>query len=119
MNSVIRNNDPTAHAEIVAIRNACNILNRIDLSDCVIFSSCEPCPMCYSAIRWARIDKIYYANTRLDADKIGFSDHNIYQEIYNIHIGNPIDTIKYIHSPNEQALNIFEEWSKDDLNVSY
>ena len=73
-------NDPTAHGEIVAIRNACKILNNFDLKGCDLYTSCEPCPMCLSAIYWARIDKVYYANTRNDAQKIDFDDSLIYEE---------------------------------------
>ena len=80
-NQVTCNNDPTAHAEVTAIRNAAKALNTFDLSDCIIYTSCEPCPMCLGAIYWAKIDKMYYGNTKKDADKIGFSDHFIYDEI--------------------------------------
>ena len=80
-NQVTRNNDPTAHAEIVTIRNACKNLNTFDLKGTEIFTSCEPCPMCLSAIYWAHIDKIYYGNTRVDAAKIGFDDNFIYDEL--------------------------------------
>ena len=81
MNRVTVNNDPTAHGEIVAIRNACKELNTFNLSDCFLYSSCEPCPMCMSAIYWSRIGKVYYANTRDDAKKIEFDDSFIYSEI--------------------------------------
>ena len=80
-NQVTRNNDPTAHAEIVTIRNACKNLNTFDLKGTEMFTSCEPCPMCLSAIYWAHIDKIYYGNTRVDAAKIGFDDNFIYDEL--------------------------------------
>ncbi len=80
-NKVIIENDPTAHAEVSAIRLACKALNTYDLSGCVIYTSCEPCPMCLGAIYWAHIDKIYYANTKADAAAIGFDDHFIYDEI--------------------------------------
>ena len=73
--------DPTAHGEIVAIRKACKILNNFNLSSCELYSTCEPCPMCLSAIYWAHIDKVYYANTRNDAQKIDFSDALIYEEL--------------------------------------
>ena len=81
VNTVIGNNDPTSHAEIMAIREACKKLGTPFLNDCIIYSSCEPCPMCYSAIRWAKIDKIYYNNTRKEAKHIGFDDDKIYSEI--------------------------------------
>jgi len=77
-NRVIGTNDPTAHAEIVALRRAAKRLGRFDLSDCELYASCEPCPMCLSAIYWARISKVYYANTKSDAAKIGFVDEFIY-----------------------------------------
>lgn len=80
-NSVTIDNDPTAHAEVNCIREACKVLNTFDLSDCVIYSSCEPCPMCLSAIYWARLKHIYYAATRKDAALAGFDDQHIYDEI--------------------------------------
>ena len=80
-NSVIVDNDPSAHAEINAIRKACKELNTPFLDDCTIYSSCEPCPMCYAAIRWAKIENIYYSNTRLECKNIGFDDNKIYKEI--------------------------------------
>lgn len=80
-NKVTIDNDPTAHAEICTIRKACQKLNTFDLSGCVIYTSCEPCPMCLGAIYWAHLDKIYYANDRNDAGKIGFDDDFIYEEI--------------------------------------
>ncbi|MEG6502262.1 MULTISPECIES: nucleoside deaminase [unclassified Desulfovibrio] len=81
MNNVTPHNDPTAHAEVEAIRNACRALETFDLSGSVIFTSCEPCPMCLSAIWWARIEKIYFSNTREDAAAAGFDDAAIYGEI--------------------------------------
>lgn len=80
-NKVLKNNDPTAHAEIVAIRNACKNLNTYDLSECVIYTSCEPCPMCLSAIIWSNIKKVYYGGTKEDAADIGFRDDEIYDFI--------------------------------------
>src|SRR6201996_9100832 len=80
-NKVVPTNDPTAHAEVSAIRLACQELNTFSLEGCVIYTSCEPCPMCLGAIYWARIDKIYYANTKADAAKINFDDKFIYDEI--------------------------------------
>ena len=81
VNGVTQNNDPTAHAEIVAIRNACTKLNTFDLSGCELYTSCEPCPMCLAAIYWSHIDNIFYANTREDAKNIDFDDSLIYSEI--------------------------------------
>jgi tRNA(Arg) A34 adenosine deaminase TadA len=105
VNSVVHDNDPTSHAEIVAIRKACKLLNTYSLSDCDIYSSTEPCPMCYAAIRWARIENIYYANTRYDADKIGFSDKMIYQEIER-------NKLKCIHKPHKKAIEAFQLYTK-------
>ena len=81
VNRVTFNNDPTAHAEIVAIRNACNKLNTFNLEGCELYSSCEPCPMCLSAIYWSHIDKVYFGNSREDAAKIQFDDKFIYDEL--------------------------------------
>ena len=78
-NTVLKDNDPTAHAEVNAIREACKILNTHDLSDCTIYSSCEPCPMCLSAIIWSNIKKVYYSSTRTDAENIGFRDEAMYE----------------------------------------
>src|SRR4030095_1113397 len=80
-NQVTSTNDPTAHAEVTAIRNACRQLNTFQLEDCELYTSCEPCPMCLGAIYWSKIKKIYYACTRTDAASIGFSDDFIYNEI--------------------------------------
>ena len=83
-NQVLLNNDPTAHAEIMAIRDACNNIESYDLSDCEIYTSCYPCPMCLSAIIWSNIKTVYYGNTKEDAAKIGFRDEFIYDFIKNI-----------------------------------
>lgn len=80
-NCVTSANDPTAHAEVMAIREACRKLNTFQLGDCELYTSCEPCPMCLSAIYWARLNKVYYANTRRDAAKIDFDDDLIYREV--------------------------------------
>lgn len=80
-NMVLKNNDPTAHAEIVAIRNACSKLNTIDLKEYILYTTCEPCPMCLSAIIWSNIKEVYYACTKKDADNIGFRDDLIYEYI--------------------------------------
>ena len=80
-NKVIVSNDPTAHAEVTAIRDACATLNSFQLEGCELYTSCEPCPMCMGAIYWARPDRVYYANTRYDAANIGFDDSMIYQEL--------------------------------------
>ena len=80
-NMVLKNTDPTSHAEIVAIRKACNKLNTIDLSNYILYTTCEPCPMCLSAIIWSNIKEVYYACTKKDADDIGFRDNDIYEFI--------------------------------------
>ena len=106
-NTVTLANDPTSHAEIVAIRIACKELNNFSLEGCNLYTTCEPCPMCLSAIYWARIDKVYYANTRSDAQKIDFSDSMIYEELNK--------TIKDRKIPmnqmmREEAIKAFELW---------
>lgn len=115
-NNVTSSNDPTAHAEITAIRNACKKLNTFDLSGCELYTSCEPCPMCLSAIYWARIEKIYYANTRKDAADINFDDDFIYNEI-------PLDIkdrkIPMIQIGREEAIKVFEDWTKKVDKTEY
>ena len=115
-NKVTSSNDPTAHGEIVAIREACRKLNNFSLSGTELYSSCEPCPMCLSAIYWARIDKIYYANTRKDAQKIDFDDSLIYSEFKK-----KIDKrkIPLIQMMRNEALNAFELWDKKKDKVKY
>ena len=115
-NTVTLANDPTSHAEIVAIRNACKVLNNFSLEDCDLYTTCEPCPMCLSAIYWARISKVYYANTRSDAQKIDFSDAMIYEELNK--------TIKDRKIPMHQmmrneALKAFDLWDKKEDKVKY
>ena len=115
-NKVTLSNDPTAHGEIVAIRDACRKLNTFTLKGCELYSSCEPCPMCLSAIYWARIDKIYYANTRTDAKKIDFDDSLIYSEFQK-----SIDKrkIPMIQMMRNEALKAFELWDKKKDKVKY
>ena len=115
-NQVTSNNDPTAHGEIVAIREACKKLNNFSLNGCELYSTCEPCPMCLSAIYWARIDKIYYANTREDARKIDFDDSLIYTELQK-----NIDKrkIPMIQMMRNEALKAFEMWDKKTDKVKY
>jgi len=115
-NKVTSSNDPTAHGEIVAIREACKKLNTFDLSGCEIYTSCEPCPMCLSAIYWSRLDKIYYANTREDAKKIDFDDSFIYLEIPK-KIGDR--KIKMTQMLRDEALNAFEIWHKKVDKIKY
>ena len=115
-NKVTATNDPTAHGEIVAIREACKKLNNFNLRGCELYSTCEPCPMCLSAIYWARIDKIYYANTREDARKIDFDDSLIYTELKK-----NIDKrkIPMIQMMRDEALKAFELWDKKADKVKY
>jgi tRNA(Arg) A34 adenosine deaminase TadA len=115
-NQVTSNNDPTAHGEIVAIREACKKINNFRLNGYELYSTCEPCPMCLSAIYWARIDKIYYANNRKDAQKIDFDDSLIYSEFKK-----KIDKrkIPMIQMMRNEALKAFELWDKKTDKVKY
>ena len=115
-NKVTSSNDPTAHGEIVAIREACKNLNTFTLAGCELYSSCEPCPMCLSAIYWARIGKIYYANTRDDAKKIDFDDSLIYSE-FNKNINER--KIPMVQIMRDEALKAFELWDKKKDKVKY
>ncbi|MEO6182119.1 MAG: nucleoside deaminase [Verrucomicrobiota bacterium] len=115
-NQVTSTNDPTAHAEIVAIRQACKRLGTFELKDCELYTSCEPCPMCLSAIYWARIKKIYFANTRQDAAKIGFDDNFIYEEIPL-----PLKKRKIVMKQlmRKEALLAFNEWQSKADKILY
>ena len=115
-NKVTFSNDPTAHAEIVAIREACRKLNTFNLSGCDIYASCEPCPMCLSAIYWSHIDNIYYANTRDDAKKINFDDSMIYSE-FSKKIEDRKIPIKQML--RDEALKAFEIWDKKKDKIEY
>ena len=115
-NKVTTTNDPTAHGEIVAIREACKKLNNFNLNGCELYSTCEPCPMCLSAIYWARIDKVYYANTRDDARKIDFDDSLIYSEINKKINERKIPMIQIMRN---EALKAFELWDKKMDKVKY
>ena len=116
INRVTVNNDPTAHGEIVAIRNACKELNTFNLSNCSLYSSCEPCPMCMSAIYWSRIGKVYYANTRDDAKKIEFDDSFIYSEISK---KNKYRSILMEQILRDEALEAFEIWKNKTDKTKY
>ena len=116
MNRVTVDNDPTSHGEIVAIRNACKKLNTFNLSNCSLYSSCEPCPMCMSAIYWSRIGNVYYANTRDDAKKINFDDSLIYSEIPK---KNEDKKIPIKQMMRNEALKAFELWDKKIDKVKY
>ena len=116
MNRVTVDNDPTSHGEIVAIRNACKKLNTFNLSNCSLYSSCEPCPMCISAIYWSRIGKVYYANTRDDAKKINFDDSLIYSEIPK---KNEDKKIPIKQMMRNEALKAFDLWDKKTDKIEY
>ena len=115
-NRVTSTNDPTAHAEITAIREACQHLNTFQLADCELFTSCEPCPMCLAAIYWARIPTVYYGNTRADAAAIGFDDEFIYQQIPL-----PPAQRKIRMEPllRDAAQKSFQAWAKNPDKVRY
>lgn len=115
-NLVTALNDPTAHAEINAIRDAARKLETFDLSGCTIYSTCEPCPMCLGAIYWARIDKVVFANTTSDAQNIGFADSLIYKEI-----SRPLQerNIEFRQLLREEALKAFKVWEESENKVEY
>lgn len=115
-NLVTTSNDPTAHAEIVAIRNACNNLKTFQLTDCDIYTSCEPCPMCLAAIYWARPRRVIFANTKQQAAAISFDDEYIYNEIEK---APRMRKIPFIHMPNREAEKVFEEWEKMGIKTVY
>ena len=115
-NQVTINNDPTAHGEIVAIRSACQKLNTFNLSGCDLYSSCEPCPMCLSAIYWSRIENVFYANTRIDAKKIDFDDSFIYSEI-NKDLENRKIKMHQMH--RDEALEAFKIWENKEDKIKY
>lgn len=115
-NSVTLDNDPTAHAEVNTIRQACRKLGTFDLSGCVIYTSCEPCPMCIGAIYWARISRIYYGNTRKDARDIQFADDFIYEEL-----DLPLSerTVPIIPLLRDEALETFRRWTEKEDKTEY
>lgn len=115
-NCVTSHNDPTAHAEVVAIREACKVLNTFQLTGCEIYASCEPCPMCLAAIYWARPDKLYYANSKEDAASIDFDDNFIYEEI-----AKPVNERKLFTQQimREEALEAFEKWKTSVNKIEY
>lgn len=116
VNRVTSNNDPTAHAEVSAIRNAAAALGTFDLSDCEIYSSCEPCPMCLGAIYWARLKKLYFANNKTDAKNIGFDDSFIYDEL-----ALPLEKRKLSSEEmmRNEAIKAFEMWNQKPDKVEY
>ena len=115
-NHVVKNNDPTAHGEVMSIRDACENLWTFDLSGCEIYTSCQPCPMCLWAIYWARIWKIYYWNTQKEADEIGFDDQNFYKELelplWKRSV--PEEQIMF-----DEAKRVFDEWKEKVKNIKY
>ena len=115
-NQVVSSNDPTAHAEIVAIRDACKMLNDFQLTGCEIYTSCEPCPMCMSALYWSRVDKVFYANSKSDAAKIGFDDNFIYEELALPYSQRKIELIRIMEN---KAIEAFNEWAAKIDKVRY
>ena len=116
MNRVTVNNDPTAHGEIIAIRQACKKLNTFDLHGYELYTNCEPCPMCLSAIYWSHIDKVYYANTKDDAHKIDFLDPIIYTELQK---SNEEKKIQMVQMMRAEGLKAFEIWDKKIDKIKY
>lgn len=115
-NKVTAQNDPTAHAEVSVIRLACQELNTHNLQGCTIYTSCEPCPMCLGAIYWARIDTIYYGNTKADAASIGFDDHFIYEEIERPMHKRKLPVVQLL---NAEALQAFRLWETAESKTKY
>ena len=115
-NQVTSNNDPTAHAEVLAIRKACEILRCFELKNCELYTSCEPCPMCLGAIYWARLSRIYFANTAEDAAKIGFDDSFIYSELKQPYSERRIPALQIMR---EEALAGFRAWADKPDKTSY
>jgi len=116
VNRVTASNDPTAHAEVVAIREACATLRTFELTDCEIYTSCEPCPMCLGAIYWARLARVYYGNLASDASQIGFDDSFIYREIAQVVRKRSIPMVPMMR---EQALAAFRAWQDKPNKIPY
>jgi guanine deaminase len=116
VNRVTSTNDPTAHAEVLAIRQACTKLGVFELLDCELYTSCEPCPMCLGAVYWARISRIYFANSAEDAAKIGFDDSLIYSELKLPHAQRRIPTRQMMR---EEALAAFRAWAEKPDKIAY
>jgi tRNA(Arg) A34 adenosine deaminase TadA len=115
-NKVTSTNDPTAHAEITAIRDACKNLNSFQLEGCIIYTSCEPCPMCLGAIYWARPDKVYFGCSQKDAANIGFDDEFIYKEI---ELDYQNRSIPFEQSSRKEALVAFQKWQEKEDKIKY
>jgi guanine deaminase len=116
VNRVTTTNDPTAHAEVVAIREACRKLGLFELKDCELYTSCEPCPMCLGAIYWARLSRVYYGNLAADAAQIGFDDSAIYQEFTQPHAGRAIPMVQMMR---DEALAAFRAWEQKPNKIPY
>lgn len=116
VNSVTNDNDPTAHAEVNAIRHACRRLRTFQLSGCVVYSSCEPCPMCLSALYWAGVSKIYFGNTKEDAEAIDFSDKFIYDELKRPRAERRLPAV---HVDGRETIRAFEKWMADPDKIKY
>jgi guanine deaminase len=116
INRVTSTNDPTAHAEVVAIRAACQKLGNFELKGCELYTSCEPCPMCLGAIYWARIDRIFFANTAEDAAQIGFDDAFIYDELKQMHSQRRVPTVQMMR---DEALAGFRAWMNKPSKIRY
>lgn len=108
-NRVVLDNDPTAHGEVMAIRNACKNLESFDLSGCILYTSCEPCPMCLNACKWANIEEVYYAADRYDAEKIGFRDRIFYED----------DPLELHHIDITNAVEVMEKWKNKLDHIDY
>lgn len=117
-NAVTAINDPTAHAEIVAIRRACSKLATFELRGCILYSSCEPCPMCLTAAYWARVDAIYYAATQDDAESVGFDDAFLYREL-GLTPGDRSLPLTLVPECEEDAREVFRLWAEAEKRVSY
>ena len=115
-NQVTSSNDPTAHAEVVAIRDACRRLKTFQLEGCELYTSCEPCPMCLSAIYWARLKRVFYANTRRDAAKANFDDAVIYQEVARPISRRKISMRQFMR---KEALRALAEWKRKPDKILY
>lgn len=115
-NQVIRNNDSTAHAEIMAIRNAEQTLNTFDLTGCELYTSCYPCPMCLSAIIWANIKTVYYGNTKEDASDIGFRDDFIYKYLNNLNNGKEDEILKLVSMDRKETIKAFNDFKSKTKN---
>ncbi len=115
-NRVVSTHDPTAHAEIVVIREASTLLQRFDLSDCELYTTCEPCPMCYSAAHWAKIKKLYYGATRQDAADIGFDDQYLYEVLANDHVDEKMSEEQLAR---DSCLEVFRIYENDAERTAY